>query len=43
MYIYHKECENMQQIQWKGSHCQLQYFKQELWAENQNNKENKKT
>ena len=28
MYIYHKQCENMQKIQWKSSNGQIQCFKQ---------------
>ena len=28
MYIYHKQCENMQKIQWKSSNGQIQCFMQ---------------
>ena len=28
MYIYHKQCENMQNIQWKSSNGQIQCFMQ---------------
>ena len=28
MYIYHKQCENMQKIQWKSSNGQIQWFMQ---------------